>query len=119
MLTLCLRWLPLVAMLPGIASGQAPSPQDGAAPMTALHYRSVFDGYRRHDDQSIGPWREVNDTVGRIGGWRTYAKESAPAGGAAPAAAPAIPAAPAPGSGTPPAQSGTASGAHGGHGARP
>ena len=114
MLTNCLRWLAIAAMLPGIASGQAQAPQDGAAPSPALHYRSVFDGYRRQGDQNVGPWREVNDTVGKIGGWRTYAKEAVPAGGAAPTspiAAPATPAAPAP--------SGSMPGAHGGHGARP
>ncbi len=123
MLTICLRWLALAAMLPGIACAQAQSPPDGAAPPPALQYRSVFDGYRRNDDQRVGPWQEVNDTVGRIGGWRTYAKESVPAGGAAPtspAPAPAIPAAPAPsGTGAQPAPAGSMPGAHGGHGARP
>ncbi len=125
MLTICLRGLALAAMLPGIASGQAQSPQDGAAPPPTLHYRSVFDGYRPHNDQAVGPWRDVNDMVGKIGGWRTYAKESVSAGAAAPASpvsavAPAVPAATAPpGTVTPPAPSGSRPGAHGVHGARP
>ena len=71
MLTLCLRWLPAAGLLLGIAPAQAQSPPEGAAPPPTLHYRSVFDGYRRHDDQRVGPWPEVNDTVGRIGGWRS------------------------------------------------
>lgn len=41
-----------------------------------LPYRSAFEGYRPFDDQKVAPWKESNDTVGRIGGWRAYAKEA-------------------------------------------
>jgi hypothetical protein len=72
----------------------------------ALHaqqpYRSALEGYRPFTDEKPIPWKQANDTVGRIGGWRAYAKEahgepaaapaSAPA--AAPASAPARPASP-------------------------
>jgi hypothetical protein len=50
-------------------------------------YRSAFSGYRGFADQPVAPWRESNDTVGRIGGWRTYAREAqgeSAAGGSAP-----------------------------------
>jgi hypothetical protein len=39
-------------------------------------YRSAFDGYRGFTDEKSVPWREANETVGRIGGWRAYAKEA-------------------------------------------
>ena len=47
--------------------------------------------YRAFKDEPVAPWREVNDRVGRIGGWKVYAREqmqpapaqSAPAAGAA------------------------------------
>ncbi len=45
-----------------------------AAP--ALQYRSALADYRKFDDQAVAPWTEVNDTVGKIGGWRVYAKEA-------------------------------------------
>lgn len=31
--------------------------------------------YRPYRDEPVASWREANDTVGRIGGWKTYAKE--------------------------------------------
>lgn len=59
-------------------------------------YRSAFEGYRAFADEPVRPWRETNDTVGRIGGWKAYAREAqsgdarpAAAGASAPAAAPA------------------------------
>jgi hypothetical protein len=39
-------------------------------------YRSAFDGYRGFEDAPPVPWREANDNVGRIGGWRAYAREA-------------------------------------------
>jgi hypothetical protein len=38
-------------------------------------YRSAFEGYRAFTDEPVRPWRETNDTVGRIGGWKAYARE--------------------------------------------
>ena len=56
-------------------------------------YRSAFEGYPPYNDEKIAPWKESNDTVGKIGGWRAYAKEAqepqAP-GAALPAAAGAV-----------------------------
>lgn len=46
-----------------------------------LGYQSPFDGYRRFTQEQVGSWKAANDNVGRIGGWREYAKEAhAPAG---------------------------------------
>jgi len=57
----------------------APDPLDPKAAVTAPAHRSAFDGYRRHDDVKPLPWQQANDTVGRIGGWRSYAREAAAA----------------------------------------
>ena len=42
-----------------------------------LQYKSAISGYQVYADQEVLPWREANDRVGRIGGWRAYAKEAA------------------------------------------
>lgn len=42
----------------------------------STRYKSAFDGYRRFADEPVQPWRQANDTVGRIGGWMTYAREA-------------------------------------------
>jgi hypothetical protein len=62
----------LIAGAPLVAQAQASAPAAKAGA-----YPSAFDGYRRFDEQKLQPWREANDTVGRIGGWRAYARESA------------------------------------------
>ena len=64
-----------------VASAVAPAQSaDAADPMATvppLVYRSAFDGYRPNSEAEVGKWRETNDKVGRIGGWRAYAKEAA------------------------------------------
>lgn len=52
-----------------------------------MDYRSAFDGYRAYSDQPVGSWRQANDLVGQIGGWKAYAREGQ-AGETAPADAP-------------------------------
>lgn len=62
-----------------------PDPADPSAAAPAAAYRPVFGGYQPYTDQAVGNWREANDAVGRIGGWREYAREEetpAPAAGA-------------------------------------
>ncbi len=87
----------------GAAMAQKPAPQDANAPKPAasnaaavapaapasaspMTYRSVFDGYKGLTEQPLQPWRESNDTVGRIGGWQSYAREGqgGPVAGSAP-----------------------------------
>lgn len=87
------RWLAVsTGLLTLAASAQTP-----AAPG---EYRSAFEGYQPYSESKMVPWKEANDTVGKIGGWRAYAKEAAEgqaqqghAGHAAPAANAAKPAA--------------------------
>jgi hypothetical protein len=45
--------------------------------MTSLQFNSIFAGYQAYTEQAVGSWREANDNVGRIGGWRAYAREAA------------------------------------------
>ena len=64
------------------AFGQSPAPAPGAAP---LAYRSAFESYRPFGPQEVQPWKQTNDTVREVGGWRSYAREmressQAPAG---------------------------------------
>ena len=62
-----------------------------------LNYRSPFAPYRPFADATVGSWRELNDEVARIGGWKAYAREAYEATlRAAPPESPAQPPAPAP-----------------------
>lgn len=86
------------------AEVSAPNPLNSGASIPALNYRSPFSDYRRFGDEALIPWKHANDEVGRIGGWRVYAKEASepPQGSAspnatqAPAAADKSPAVPPP-----------------------
>ena len=76
-------------------------PLDAKAPVPAATYASPLAGYRRLGDDKRVSWKDANETVNRIGGWRVYTREaqqpdaagSAPTAGAVPA--PAAGAAPA------------------------
>ena len=65
--------LALIAAAPA-RSADAADPKAGVPPLV---YRSAFEGYRPNTEAEVGKWRETNDLVGRIGGWRAYAKEAA------------------------------------------
>jgi hypothetical protein len=96
--TLC-RWCALAVLVVPAASAQeaqsgraAAGPQDAAAEVPRIEYRSVFTQYRRYtEQQSPAAWRETNETVNRIGGWRAYAREAAAAPPSSDPAAPAMP----------------------------
>jgi len=71
-------WLPLgVLFVSSAALAQSKSEADARAADAAsnLKYESAIKDYRSYSGQSIQPWRDSNDNVGRIGGWREYAKE--------------------------------------------
>ena len=69
-----------------------PDPLDPKASVPTLTYESAFAPYRRLGDEKPLSWREANDTVARIGGWRVYAREAQQPDPASPAK-PAVPAA--------------------------
>ena len=73
------------------AKAARPDPLDPKASVPALNYVSSFTQYRLLGDEKPVSWRDANDTVTRIGGWRVYAREAqqpdpAPAAPAASAA---------------------------------
>ena len=76
-----------VALAQQASAPAAPAAAAGARPA----YRSAFDGYRGFTDQPVESWRKANDDVGRIGGWKAYARESQ-GDGAAGGHEPAMPA---------------------------
>lgn len=85
------------------ATAARPDPLDAKASVPDVVYRSALSAYRPYAEQSVGSWREANETVNRIGGWRAYARE---------AQQPPLPASPA----SAPKQADTAAPAgHGGH----
>lgn len=113
----------------GVSVSRA-GPADASASVPRVVHQSSFSAYRGFSDQEVKDWRESNDNVGRIGGWRTYAQESQPSKPAAktppPPAADGMAPKPAPGGRSPlpppaaspsaspavPAASGGASDAH-------
>lgn len=60
------------------APARAPraDPLDAQARVPAVTYRSPLASYRRLGDDKPVPWKEANDTVTRIGGWRTYTRQA-------------------------------------------
>ena len=66
----------LVAQAQPAAKAAKPDPLDPKASVPALSYESSFSQYRRLGDEKPVSWRDANDTVTRIGGWRVYAREA-------------------------------------------
>jgi hypothetical protein len=58
---------------PPVATPVAEMPTGNAAP---LRYDSAFGRYKSYREEKATPWRDANDTVTQIGGWRVYAKEA-------------------------------------------
>jgi hypothetical protein len=51
-----------------------------------VEFRSALQDYQSFSEEKQLPWKQANETVRQIGGWREYAREAAPA---APSTAPA------------------------------
>ena len=66
-----------LALFAGAAFAQAPADIEAPQPSlpTKLQYSSPVGAYQAYADQQVQSWREANDRVGQIGGWRAYAKE--------------------------------------------
>lgn len=69
----------LVALLAFPLQAGAAGQRDAAVspPAEALRFESAFDGYAPYAPQPVAPWRQSNDRVGEVGGWRAYAREAA------------------------------------------
>jgi len=79
-----LTWQFFVGILLSASLAQA-QPTPGAvttAPGTItsvaspFQYHSIFTQYQQFIEQPVLPWKDSNDTVGKIGGWRFYAREA-------------------------------------------
>ena len=96
-----------VAQAQTAPASRVDDPLDAKATVPPVVHRSSLAGYRAGGETRPVPWKQANDTVTRIGGWRAYA-----AAAELPASAP-TPAAP-----TPPVQAPartTGPGHHGKH----
>lgn len=77
-------WLVPIFFLSGVTAAQTPAPASPATKATqasTLSYRSAFEGYKPYTDDQLLNWKDANDTTGRIGGWRAYAREAQEAAG--------------------------------------
>ena len=74
------------ASKPAASSATAMAAGAAASSASPMAYRSAFEGYKGLTEQPVQSWRESNDTVGRIGGWQSYAREGqgGPVAGSAP-----------------------------------
>lgn len=113
------RGAPVIALLIAVASvhplgaqaqgspgrAERADPLDAHASVPATPYASSLARYRRLGDDPRVDWKQANETVNRIGGWRAYARE----------AQQPEPAASAPAGRTRPDPASAATPAHGGH----
>ncbi len=60
---------------PSARAGQ-PDPLDPRASVPALVYRSSLPPVRSGADDKPVAWRDANDSVAAIGGWRVYARQA-------------------------------------------
>jgi hypothetical protein len=51
-------------------------PADAQAQVAPTQHRSSLQRYQRQAESPPIPWRQANDAVARIGGWRAYAREA-------------------------------------------
>ena len=68
-----------IGILFGQAIAAAPDPVDPDTAIPASVYVSPFSDYRPLGEDKNTIWKDANDTVGKIGGWRAYAREAAQA----------------------------------------
>ena len=89
----------------------APDPASAQAPALPVQYRSPFRDYHPLGEDKLIPWKAANDEVGKIGGWRVYAREAREPEGAPSSPAPATSVKPSADNAVKPAP-----GVHAGHG---
>ena len=70
----------------------APDPLDARAQVPPVMHASALANYRAAGELRVGSWKDANERVNRIGGWRAYAREAATPEPAAsePAVGPAV-----------------------------
>lgn len=92
MASLAVAASPAVAQTAAAPAAAAGSSAQGNPASGAGAYRSAFTGFRGFAEQPVGSWRQANDLVGTVGGWRSYAREAQGAEAPASAAAATVPA---------------------------
>ena len=64
-----------MAPVPGAAQTSTTPPLED--PWAAqLPYRSAFEGYQAFSEEKLAPWKESNETVRQVGGWREYSRRA-------------------------------------------
>ena len=63
------------AQSPASPSQSTPPPAAASQPAASV-FRSAFEGYQPYTEQKMAPWKQANENVGQIGGWREYAREA-------------------------------------------
>ena len=53
-----------------------PAPLDARSVVPPSVHSSALASFRRFVEVPVGSWREANETVTRIGGWRAYTREA-------------------------------------------
>jgi hypothetical protein len=70
------------------ATAAPADPLNPQAQVPAAVYNSPLSTYRRLGEDKRTPWTQANETVNRIGGWRSYAREAQQPDTTAPEAVP-------------------------------
>lgn len=68
------RWLVTLSALTALNAWAQPAQSPALQPWPTS-FRSAFEGYRPFTEEKALSWKDANDTVGQIGGWRAYARE--------------------------------------------
>lgn len=77
-----IRGLPTLLGVAALSAAAQPSPtalavtDRAASSVQQGPYKSTFRDYRPYSEEKLRGWKQSNDTVGAIGGWRVYAKEA-------------------------------------------
>jgi hypothetical protein len=68
----------VLALYAGAVQAQMPAepPAKSDAMNAPPAFRSALDGYRPLTEEAVADWKKANEEVGRIGGWRAYAREA-------------------------------------------
>lgn len=73
---LCSLLLTAQASAQPTPTARRPDPLDPMATVPAVRHESAMAQYPRLSDEKTVSWRDANDAVARIGGWRVYAREA-------------------------------------------
>ncbi|HSV34611.1 MAG TPA: hypothetical protein VLI46_03595 [Ramlibacter sp.] len=81
----CIRHFRLLALAPLLGPPTLLAQGAVTQPPPTVPFQSALAGYQPFADDKPIPWRQANDTVREVGGWRAYSREAA---ASAPAQAP-------------------------------